>query len=426
MTWYLPIFFTPCYNHYMYNRSTSAKSTSRLTRFGQFITSRKPFRLYLLISLIVLSFLSLIANVSPTFAGNSFQLKRRNSQGSTITRDYFFFTDWSEGNNGVDIYKCNRSGTDISDCNKIVSNKKKYKHANVLQHIWGSNYFWVFDEGNPSNGASKWCLDFSGKEVDNTNCGSIPNNNDINSNCGSLQKQGYALYEGYFLKGCSGVQSGPNKIYVRKDKRTLKTIDAGYGSQELEDVSVDGDTGEIYYTTANTNKRILYLRKTDKYKLPVSGSGGSPSSGSSGSSGGGSVGQESTRIKPAKTKTPADVVHSQSQYDGKVETTFFGTIQENDKGCGVYSVLAFIIDVLSFGIGVAAVFGITISGIIVLTAKDNPEKVAKAKRRLLEMVLGLALYAAMYAILGFLLPGGRFNNEDCSTAYTPEINRIIT
>ena len=65
--------------------------------------------------------------------------------------------------------------------------------------------------------------------------------------------------------------------------------------------------------------------------------------------------------------------------------------------------------ILTIGIGVTALIGITISGITYLTAKDNVEKTTKAKRRIFEIVIGLVAYAAIWGILTFLLP--EFNPE---------------
>ena len=41
-----------------------------------------------------------------------------------------------------------------------------------------------------------------------------------------------------------------------------------------------------------------------------------------------------------------------------------------------------------------------------LTAKDSPDKVAAAKKRLIEVVLGLVAWAVMAAVLNWLIPGG--------------------
>ena len=94
--------------------------------------------------------------------------------------------------------------------------------------------------------------------------------------------------------------------------------------------------------------------------------------------------------------------------DGNVETIFFGNFKDDGQGCGVYMILNYAIDFLTFGIGIAAIFGITLSGITYLTAGGNEEKTTKAKRRISEIVIGLVVYVALWSILNLFLPGGVF------------------
>ena len=96
--------------------------------------------------------------------------------------------------------------------------------------------------------------------------------------------------------------------------------------------------------------------------------------------------------------------------DGSVNTTFFGNIKDEGDGCGVYLILNYIIDFLAFGVGIAAVIGITVSGITYMTAGGNMNKTIKAKRRIYEIVIGLIVYLTLWSILSFILPGGVLNN----------------
>lgn len=101
-----------------------------------------------------------------------------------------------------------------------------------------------------------------------------------------------------------------------------------------------------------------------------------------------------------------------------IKTTFFGDIVDDGKGCGVFMILNLIVDILTYGIAIAAAIGIVISGITYLTARGDETKTTKAKRRLFEIVIGLAAYAIMWSILSFLLPGGKLNtNKECKSAY---------
>ena len=103
--------------------------------------------------------------------------------------------------------------------------------------------------------------------------------------------------------------------------------------------------------------------------------------------------------------------------DGTIETTFWGDIQDDGNGCGVYMILNLILDILTYGVGIAAIIGISISGITYLTAKGNEQQTIKAKRRIYEIVIGLVAYAALYAALNFLMPGGKLDlGSPCSKA----------
>ena len=59
---------------------------------------------------------------------------------------------------------------------------------------------------------------------------------------------------------------------------------------------------------------------------------------------------------------------------------------------------------MTVGIGILAVIGIIVVGVQYLTSGGNDEKAKKAKRRLLEVVIGVVLYVIAYAVLKWLMP----------------------
>ncbi|MBR2658596.1 hypothetical protein IKD57_01710 [Candidatus Saccharibacteria bacterium] len=73
-------------------------------------------------------------------------------------------------------------------------------------------------------------------------------------------------------------------------------------------------------------------------------------------------------------------------------------------GESVTHILEVVVDILTVGIGILAAIGITIVGIQYLTAGGSEEQTRKAKRRMLEIVIGVAAYVVLYAILKWLLP----------------------
>ncbi len=98
--------------------------------------------------------------------------------------------------------------------------------------------------------------------------------------------------------------------------------------------------------------------------------------------------------------------------DNCVETSIIGggNYCDDGDGSGVYQILNIILNVLLVGIGVLGVLGIVISGIQYLTAADNEQKMATAKKRIVEVIIGLVIYAVMYVALQWLIPGGIFNS----------------
>lgn len=77
---------------------------------------------------------------------------------------------------------------------------------------------------------------------------------------------------------------------------------------------------------------------------------------------------------------------------------------EDGGGSEIVHILSLVVNILTIGVGVLGVIGITIVGIQYITAGGNEEKTRKAKRRMFEIVLGLAAYVVVYALLSWLIP----------------------
>lgn len=75
---------------------------------------------------------------------------------------------------------------------------------------------------------------------------------------------------------------------------------------------------------------------------------------------------------------------------------------------GICHVLDLVVQIMTVGIGILGVIGIVITGIQYLTAGGSEEKTRKSKRRMLELVIGLALYVSLASVVAWLNPGGLF------------------
>lgn len=115
------------------------------------------------------------------------------------------------------------------------------------------------------------------------------------------------------------------------------------------------------------------------------------------------------------------------------ETSLLGTLgdsgirlkcDEGGDGEATKDVLKLVIDIISIIIGVAGVTAIVIVGIMYLTAGPDVGKAVKARTRLIEIVIGLILYALTYAILNFLIPNFKTNNNSTSRVEEPTTSLI--
>ncbi|MBR1795938.1 hypothetical protein IJ765_01590 [Candidatus Saccharibacteria bacterium] len=93
-----------------------------------------------------------------------------------------------------------------------------------------------------------------------------------------------------------------------------------------------------------------------------------------------------------------------------VETSIIGSGGQycDDNGSGVFRILNIVVNVLTMGVGVLGTLGIIIAGIQYLTASGNEAQMAKAKQRIIEVVIGLVVFGVMWAVLQFVIPGGVF------------------
>ena len=111
--------------------------------------------------------------------------------------------------------------------------------------------------------------------------------------------------------------------------------------------------------------------------------------------------------------------------DGSVPTAILGNdenivtgtngercLRGTSDGSALSNTLKTVLEIMTIGIGVLGVLGITIVGIQYLTAGGNEEKTRKAKRRLFEIVIGLVVYAVISSFLYFLSPSGSPNTNE--------------
>lgn len=334
----------------------------------------------------------------------------RSLQGATMTKDYYIYTDWSCDGCKTNLIKCTRSQP--SKCSTLASGY--YGHASTVYHEWGSDTVTVV--GNGDQNYRNACINInSGKTV--SGCKKITPSG-LGATDGSDSSswlQGYTWYGDYGLRGWGYYpKTGTNKLLIYKNgsiETVYKLPSSGDKKiYEIEGVAVDGDTGDIIIIAKSTGSGTVKFFQVSSSVINL-GSGGS--------------GKREAKKSAARKKEASDYDNNYtptvSTYDGTVDTLFFGTLQDDGEGCGTFTVLDLVMTILTIGIGITATIGIAVSGIIYLTAKDDVAKTTKAKRRIYEIVIGLAAYAVLWGLLTFLLP--EFNPElkACKTLTSEEI-----
>jgi len=78
---------------------------------------------------------------------------------------------------------------------------------------------------------------------------------------------------------------------------------------------------------------------------------------------------------------------------------------EGEDGKSLKSLLNVILNVITAGVTVLGILGVTIAGIQYATARDNEAQVVAAKKRILEVVIGLALWILFGVVLNYFVLG---------------------
>lgn len=96
---------------------------------------------------------------------------------------------------------------------------------------------------------------------------------------------------------------------------------------------------------------------------------------------------------------------------GGVETAFIkcsATNSGDTEDNGIWALLLIALNIMTAGVGILAVGGIVYGSILYTTAEDKADQVKKATDIITNVVIGLVLFALMWAGLNFIVPGGVF------------------
>ena len=102
-----------------------------------------------------------------------------------------------------------------------------------------------------------------------------------------------------------------------------------------------------------------------------------------------------------------DVLHSLLRIFGAGNPCEGAIVRVNcDDGQGIFELLGVVLNILTVGVGAAATAGIIVAALRYSQARDKAESVVGAKKMIINIVIGLAVWAAFYGLVSWLLPGG--------------------
>lgn len=78
-------------------------------------------------------------------------------------------------------------------------------------------------------------------------------------------------------------------------------------------------------------------------------------------------------------------------------------------GTGVWKLLIWVLNIMIALVGLAAIGSMIFAGILYSSAQGNSEQVMRAKKIILNTVIGIIAFSLMYLGLNWLIPGGVFN-----------------
>jgi len=94
--------------------------------------------------------------------------------------------------------------------------------------------------------------------------------------------------------------------------------------------------------------------------------------------------------------------------DGIEKVTYIEPNVTNVSQTGLWQLLLLAINILTAGIGIAAVGGLIYGSILYTSSGAGSDGIKKAKEIIIGVVIGIIAYVLMYSFMNFIIPGGIF------------------
>ena len=167
-------------------------------------------------------------------------------------------------------------------------------------------------------------------------------------------------------------------------------------------------------SVAGSSNALPSASYTGKKDSSSSSSGSSSSSSSSSSSGSSSSGSSSSSSSSSSggSSSGSSSGASGSSSSSDEKCIKLAIIKIKGKDCienseeAIFEILGMILNIFTFGVGIAATGGFIFCGYQYITSKNEPAVIVKIKTRMLNIVIGLIIYFMFWGLIGLLLPGG--------------------
>ena len=365
-------------------------------------------------------------------------------QGGVVTEEKYVFAVFTANDFQENyIYFADRSsGTVVEEI------KGNWGHSNALYYEWGKNKVRVMNAEPKTDG----CFNVKTyKSIKIDKCIARQDDKDKVLKGAVLTSQGKAKSTKggwYAVAGWDAADTywGQTTYYVRssnavmiydKNGKVFRTLYIGKSASadglslkgELEDVSFDGDNNLflLYNLTSTSNGAAFVKINYEDWHDETSDETANDDDGGDkvlDKSDDESEDLLSTEQKEKNGYTPGEVAktHLDSVNEGGCTSFFPSSWCDKSGDSGIRNVAGFIIGIMTGMVLTAGTIGVIICGYIWLTARDSVEKVKTAKRRMLDIVIGIVAWILLATLANLIIPQSEENINSNYTSSTGQSN----
>lgn len=215
----------------------------------------------------------------------------------------------------------------------------------------------------------------------------------------------------YYVRNSNGVIlfNSNNMLDPERSLYIGKTAKAnGLSLQgEIEDVSFDDKLNlYLFYNLASFNNGAAF------FKIPYEDWHSDPSPDEANDNDGGDTTLDrrdyDADIKATGDKTVIDMdedtIQLEAVEEGACTSLLPGAWCNSRDGTGINNVVSLVLAIMTGGAAVAGTIGLIVCGIMWMSSRDDEVKVAKAKKRMADIVIGIVVWALIYALANLVIP----------------------